>query len=274
MKGLNSMKRISIYGKGGIGKSTIAVNIALAMAEQGENVLLVGCDPKQDTTRLITDKPLTSILECYPQLVEGSSPMESVVVEARKNLFCCEVGGPKPGVGCAGRGIIIALDLLKKKGYFDRASVVICDVLGDVVCGGFATPVTKKYTDEVYIVTSGEQASLYAANNIIKGMVSIKGNVRGIIFNERNFESENDIVKDFCKEVNVPVIAKINYSEKIKLGEIKRTAIYEYEPCGVESSQYKKLGNIILNNENSVNPQPLDLTNFYELVSKSYYQDT
>ena len=186
-------KRIALYGKGGIGKTTVAVNTALCMARRGYRVLLVGCDPKQDTTRLLTKQPLISILERYDGPC-GPSLQDGLIANPRPNLWCCEAGGPKPGVGCAGRGIAIALNALEKAGWFDRVDVVLYDVLGDVVCGGFSTPVTKGYARELYIVTSGEQASLFAANNILAGMQGLGACVRGLIYQERRFTGEDALI--------------------------------------------------------------------------------
>ena len=160
-------RRIALYGKGGIGKTTVAVNAALEMARRGQKVLLIGCDPKQDTTRLLLSGPQKSILECYDELHSGALGLDSVLAMPRAGLLCCEAGGPKPGVGCAGRGVLIALEYLKTQGVMERCDTVLFDVLGDVVCGGFATPVTRGYARDVYVVTSGEQASLLAANRAV-----------------------------------------------------------------------------------------------------------
>ena len=238
-------KRIALYGTGGIGKTTVAVNTALCMARRGYRVLLVGCDPKQDTTRLLTKQPLISILERYDGPC-GPSLQDGLIANPRPNLWCCEAGGPKPGVGCAGRGIAIALNALEKAGWFDRVDVVLYDVLGDVVCGGFSTPVTKGYARELYIVTSGEQASLFAANNILAGMQGLGACVRGLIYQERRFTGEDALIETFSRRVNVPVAVKIGFSERIKLCEMHDMAVSEEERAGVETAQFMALAERML----------------------------
>ena len=166
------MRRIAIYGKGGIGKSTICSNLASAMAADGFKVMQIGCDPKADSTALHRKGvKLPTVLDTMR--ANGSDwSLDEVVHVSDDGVFCIEAGGPVPGLGCAGRGIITALEKLEEKGLYEKyePDVILYDVLGDVVCGGFAVPLRKKYADLVFIVTSGEFMSLYAANNILKGM--------------------------------------------------------------------------------------------------------
>lgn len=263
-----NQKRIAIYGKGGIGKTTISVNLALILASRGQKVLLVGCDPKTDTTRLLTGDSLPTILDSYDAIVRGEASISKALVECRKNLWCCETGGPKPGVGCAGRGVLIALELLNQRGILDQADVVLYDVLGDVVCGGFATPVTRGYTDRVYVVTSGEQASLLAANNILTGMTQVGGNIGGLIVNARGFDGEDAYVHAFTQRVNVPVIAWIPYSQRIKLEELRRRAICEVENAGFENMAMTNLAEAVFESREPVRPNRLAQDELYEIIDE------
>lgn len=267
-------QQIALYGKGGIGKTTVSVNLALTLAKRGLRVLLVGCDPKQDTTRLLTEHPLPSIMEQYEALLHRRIPPETVIAHPRENLWCCEVGGPKPGVGCAGRGITISLAYLDQTGYFERSDVVLYDVLGDIVCGGFASPVTRGYAQRIFVVSSGEQASLFAANNLIHGMNAIRHPVSGIIYNERNFRGEDEIMDAFCGAVGVPVISKIPYSEAIKLGEIERRAIRECPGGEQVAAYYEALADRMLQAPEPAEQAPLETEALYELIRKKYYEQT
>ena len=167
-------RQVAFYGKGGIGKSTVSQNIAAALASAGRKVMVVGCDPKADCTSMLTGEFLNdTVLEQVRALSRGSrleEGVDDVVKTGFAGIACIEAGGPEPGVGCAGRGIIAAIDLIKRKGLIDDSlDFVFYDVLGDVVCGGFAMPIRQGFAREIYLVTSGEMMSLYAANNICKG---------------------------------------------------------------------------------------------------------
>jgi nitrogenase iron protein NifH len=178
---MSKTKRIAIYGKGGIGKSTIVSNIAASYAEN-QQVLVIGCDPKSDTTRTLVGSRIPTILDMLKMKKEVSA--DEIIYIGYNDVKCVESGGPKPGVGCAGRGVIVAMNYLEKIGAFtDDIDVIIYDVLGDVVCGGFAVPLREDYADEVYIVTSGEYMALYAANNISKGIQKLKSRLGGVICN-------------------------------------------------------------------------------------------
>ncbi len=266
-------RHIALYGKGGIGKTTVSLNLALSLAKRGIKVLLVGCDPKQDTTRLLADRPLPSIMEQYDGLLHGRVPPEQVILRPRENLWCCEVGGPKPGVGCAGRGITIALGYLDKTGYFERSDVVLYDVLGDIVCGGFASPVTRGYAEQIYVVSSGEQASLFAANNLIRGMQAIRRPVSGILYNGRGFRGEDAIMEEFSAAVRVPVTARIPYAEEIKLGEIRRKAICECPGAEHIAAHYEALaGRLLEEGPPPCEPAPLETEALYELIRRKYFE--
>lgn len=209
---------IAIYGKGGIGKSTIAANLAASMSHAGARVLQIGCDPKQDSTRiLLAGRRITTVLEYLKTTQPLHRRLEDVVETGYGGVACVEAGGPEPGVGCAGRGILSAFDLLEKLDIAARGfDVTLYDVLGDVVCGGFAVPLRDDYAEIVYIVTSGEFMALYAANNILRGVRNFEANgprVGGIILNRRNLEDEDARVQRFAEAVRLPIVASFPRSE-------------------------------------------------------------
>ena len=259
---------IAIYGKGGIGKTTISVNLALTLAASGRKVLLVGCDPKRDTARLLLRESIPTIVEKYDEIMAGRCLLETVCIQARENLICCESGGPRPGVGCAGRGVLISLELLRKRGALDRADVVLYDVLGDVVCGGFATPVTRGYAERIFVVTSGEQASLLAANNILAGMEAVGGQIGGLIYNARGFENEDAYVESFARRANVPIVGRVPYSQRIKLEELHRRAICEAQSAVTENEAIRALAQAVLKEEACAQVQPLDQDALYDMIAE------
>ena len=261
-------RRIAIYGKGGIGKTTIAVNLAVLLARRGLRTLLVGCDPKKDTARLLTSRPLPSLMERYDALASGAAAPEEVLLPVRENLLVCESGGPRPGVGCAGRGILIALEWLQKSGAYERADVVLYDVLGDVVCGGFATPVTRGFTDTICVVTSGEQASLLAANNILRGMEAVGGKVGGLIFNARGFDGEERLAHAFAQMANTPLLGEIPCSQRIKREELRRRVVCEAEGAEAEKRALTALAERLLALEHAASPRPLDPEVLYAAIEQ------
>ncbi|MEM5780621.1 MAG: P-loop NTPase [Lawsonibacter sp.] len=240
------MKRLALYGKGGIGKSTTAVNMAVVLAKSGLRVALIGCDPKQYTVRLLTGRYIPSILDSYEEISAGGKPIETCVIKASHDILCCEVGGPKPGVGCAGRGIILALELLQKSGCLSDRDVVIYDVLGDVVCGGFAAPIVRGFADEVYIVSSGENAALYAANNILRGMLAIGCQPRGLVFNCAGFPGEQEVVLDFSETVKLGISGEISRNSRIPMYELRGIPITEVEDEWEIYSAYKALCDAVM----------------------------
>ncbi|KZX17598.1 nitrogenase iron protein 1 [Methanobrevibacter filiformis] len=259
------MKKIAIYGKGGIGKSTTVSNISAAYSEENKKVMVVGCDPKADTTRTLCGRRLPTILDTIKN--NKNPDVNNVLFKGFGNVLCVESGGPEPGVGCAGRGVIVAMDLIEKKGVFtdNNLDIVIYDVLGDVVCGGFAVPLREEFADEVFIVTSGEYMSLYAANNISKGIKKLKGNLSGIICNCKGIDNETAIVRDFAEMIGSSVIGIIPRDETVQKSEIEAKTVIEKYPNSNQSEEYRKLAKNILNNSSSGVPEPLNDDEFEEL---------
>jgi len=255
-------KRIAIYGKGGIGKSTIVSNIAAAYSED-YNVLVIGCDPKADTTRTLVGNRIPTILDIVKEKKDAST--EDIVYHGFGEVLCVESGGPEPGVGCAGMGIIVAMKLLNRLGTFSEdVDIIIYDVLGDVVCGGFAVPLREDFADEVYIVTSGEYMSLYAANNIIKGIKKLKSNLGGIICNCRGIENEIQIVTEFARIVGSNVIGVIPRSGMVQKSEIDAKTVVEKFGESKQADLYRKLARAAYSNKNFIVPEPMDIEEFDE----------
>ncbi|MGZ7158859.1 MAG: Ni-sirohydrochlorin a,c-diamide reductive cyclase ATP-dependent reductase subunit [Methanobacterium sp.] len=263
---MSKTKRIAIYGKGGIGKSTIVSNIAAAYSED-KNVLVIGCDPKADTTRTLVGQRIPTILDIVKEKKDAS--LEDILFQGFGEVQCVESGGPEPGVGCAGRGVLVAMKLLERLGVFsEEIDIIIYDVLGDVVCGGFAVPLREDFADEVYIVTSGEYMALYAANNICKGIKKLKGNLGGIICNCRGIENEIQIVSEFSDEVGSKLIGVIPRSEMVQKSEIEAKTVVEKFSDSNQSNLYRKLSEEIYSNQDFVVPEPLEIEDFDEFFRK------
>ena len=227
------MIKLAIYGKGGIGKSTCTANLAAAFAVLGKRVIQIGCDPKADSTiNLLGGTPVTPVMDYMRDRDEEPSSIEEISRIGFGGILCIETGGPTPGLGCAGRGIITTFSLLEELELFEKfkPDVVLYDVLGDVVCGGFAAPIREGYADKVLIVTSGEKMALYAANNINKAVKNFEdrsyAKVRGLIMNRRAVENEEEKVRAFAESAGLDVAADIPRSaDIIKYEDMGRTVI-------------------------------------------------
>lgn len=261
-----AQKQIAIYGKGGIGKSTISSNVAAAMAALGKRVMLVGCDPKQDSTMALAGgRILPSVLECMSERGEAGVRLQDVCFEGPYGMILVEAGGPEPGVGCAGRGVITAFEILDKLRAFEhfKTEVVIYDVLGDVVCGGFAMPLRRGYAKEVYLVTSGEMMALYAANNICKAVQRFANNsnvhvgVGGLILNSRNVMYEEEQVLQLAKQLSVRLAARIPRDPTVQQCEMRKETVMTGAPNSPLAQVFVQLAQYMLNNKHLDVPTPL-----------------
>jgi len=257
-----SSKQIAVYGKGGIGKSTISANLSAAMALAGTRILQVGCDPKQDSTRLLlTGRRITTVLDYLRTTTPNNRNLDDIVHIGFAGVACVEAGGPEPGVGCAGRGILSALDLLESLGIGSHHyDIALYDVLGDVVCGGFAVPLRKQYADIIYIVTSGEFMSLYAANNILRGVRNFEeGGLRmgGIIFNSRDLVEEDECVQRFADAVHLPIVASLPRSPEIGEAERMGQTVLQALPSGPTAGLFTQMAKGMLQFTSPLPAHPL-----------------
>ena len=268
------MHKFAIYGKGGIGKSTTCANVSAALSEMDLKVCQIGCDPKNDSTRLLLGRicpktVLDMVRECDD---EDDIKAEDIVHSGYNGIKCVEAGGPEPGVGCAGRGIIVALEKLKALDVLDGEDAVLYDVLGDVVCGGFAVPIREGYATDIYIVSSGELMSLYAANNIAKGIkrFALRGGVRlgGIIGNSRNTPNEKNLLEAFAKKLGTKLIAFIPRDVIVNKAENARQTVIQYAPQCAQADVYRKLAADMLNNQELGIPKPMSFEQLEELVAE------
>jgi nitrogenase iron protein NifH len=270
------MKKIAFYGKGGIGKSTTAANVSAALSFLGQKVCQIGCDPKNDSTRLLLGHIChQTVLDAVRASEDGNVTAEQIIHYGYQHIKCIEAGGPEPGVGCAGRGIIVALEQLATLHANDGDDVILYDVLGDVVCGGFAVPIREGYASDIYIVTSGELMSLYAANNIAKGIhrFALRGQVRlgGLIGNSRNTPKEKELLTAFAARLNTKLTAFIPRAQIVQDAEIKRQTVLQYAPDSSQADVYKQLAQDLLNNQDLTVPTPMsfeELESFVENFEK------
>jgi len=265
------LRQIAIYGKGGIGKSTTTQNLTAGLAELGKKIMVVGCDPKADSTRLLlgglAQKTVLDTIREEGEDVE----LESILKTGFKDIRCVESGGPEPGVGCAGRGIITSINTLERlEAYTDDLDYVFYDVLGDVVCGGFAMPIREGKAKEIYIVASGEMMALYAANNISKGIsrYARSGGVRlgGIICNSRNVDRELDLLRAFAKELGTQLIHFVPRDNVVQRAEIRKKTVIEYDPKANQADEYRELAKRIDENDKFVIPKPMTQERLEEIL--------
>jgi nitrogenase iron protein NifH len=242
-----ALRQIAFYGKGGIGKSTTSQNTLAALAEMGNKILIVGCDPKADSTRLILHaKAQDTILSLAAE--HGSVEdleLEDVMKIGYKGIKCTESGGPEPGVGCAGRGVITAINFLEENGAYEDVDYVSYDVLGDVVCGGFAMPIRENKAQEIYIVMSGEMMAMYAANNIAKGILKYanSGGVRlgGLVCNERQTDKELELAENLAAKLGTKLIYFVPRDNIVQHAELRRMTVIEYAPDSAQAQHYRNL---------------------------------
>ena len=259
---MGEIRQIAIYGKGGIGKSTTTQNLTAGLVEHGKKVMVVGCDPKADSTRLLlgglAQKTVLDTIRDEGENVE----LDRIMRTGFGGTRCVESGGPEPGVGCAGRGIITSISMLENLGaYTDDLDFVFYDVLGDVVCGGFAMPIREGKAKEIYIVASGEMMALYAANNIAKGIsrYARAGGVRlgGIICNSRNVDRELDLLRAFSKELGTQLLYFVPRDNIVQRAEINRKTVIEYKPDSAQAQEYRNLAEAVINNTSFTIPTPM-----------------
>lgn len=265
------IRQIAIYGKGGIGKSTTTQNLTAGLAEAGKNVMVVGCDPKADSTRLLLGGlAQRTVLDTLRE--EGEDlELDKILKVGFKGTRCVESGGPEPGVGCAGRGIITSIGYLERLGaYTDDLDYVFYDVLGDVVCGGFAMPIREGKAKEIYIVASGEMMALYAANNISKGIARYakQGGVRlgGIICNSRNVDRELDLLKAFSAELGTQLIHFVPRDNIVQRAEIRKKTVIDFDPESAQAEVYRQLADAIEHNTQFVIPKPMSQERLEEIL--------
>ena len=273
------LRQIAIYGKGGIGKSTTTQNLTAGLVERGKKVMVVGCDPKADSTRLLlgglAQKTVLDTLREEGEDIE----LGAILKEGFLGTKCVESGGPEPGVGCAGRGIITSIGLLERLGaYTDDLDYVFYDVLGDVVCGGFAMPIREGKAKEIYIVASGEMMALYAANNISKGIARYarQGGVRlgGIICNSRNVDREIEVVRAFAEEIGTQLVHFVPRDNVVQRAEIRKKTVIEYQPESHQADEYRELAKKIEENEKFVIPKPITQDRLEEILMEYGLIDT
>ncbi len=246
------MYKLAFYGKGGIGKSTTVSNIAVALAQAGLTVMQIGCDPKADSTiNLLDGAPKEPVIDAL-RTRGRDVPLEELVTPGYAGVLCVEAGGPKPGLGCAGRGIIAALELLDDKHAYDvyKPDVVLFDVLGDVVCGGFSMPIREGYADQVFIITSGEAMAIHAAMNIALAVDTFQergyATLGGVIVNRRDVKHEDENVEKLCEDIHSQVVGTLDRSETVQDADELHKTVLEAFPESEAAEMYRRLATQVL----------------------------
>jgi len=269
------MRKIAVYGKGGIGKSTTTQNTVAGLVEFGRKIMIVGCDPKADSTRLLLGGlHQKSVLDTLRE--EGDEvELEDIRKEGFGKTLCVESGGPEPGVGCAGRGIITSISMLEQLGAYEEQvglDYAFYDVLGDVVCGGFAMPIREGKAQEIYIVTSGEMMAMYAANNICRGIMKYaeSGGVRlgGLICNSRKVDRESDLISALADALGTKMIYFMPRDNMVQRAELNRKTVIEYAPESEQAQHYRNLAKAIDENTDQVIPTPVSNDDLEQLLVK------
>ena len=265
------MRQIAVYGKGGIGKSTVASNLCMALRERGLEVMQVGCDPKRDSTRsLIAGRLIPTVLETYRERLrigqdQYAISLEDIVFQGHRGVHCVESGGPEPGIGCAGRGVLTAMQILRDLKAFDTygVDVVVYDVLGDVVCGGFAQPIREGYAREIYLICSGAFMSIYAANNIAKAIRRLsrqdETGLAGVIGNSSgNEQFEKGVLSHFAETLGSKLVHFIPRSPVIQACEVESKTVLEHSPRSPEAEAFRELAQQVIDNDHKVIPKPIE----------------
>jgi nitrogenase iron protein NifH len=279
------MRQIAVYGKGGIGKSTVASNLSMALRERGLRVMQVGCDPKRDSTRTLTGgRMIPTVLETLRDQLrmgrdQSAVTLEDIVFTGDMDVLCVESGGPEPGVGCAGRGVLTALQILKDLDAFGtfQVDVVVYDILGDVVCGGFAQPIRAGYAQEIYLLCSGSFMSLYAANNIAKGIhrLARRGDtgLAGVICNSAGEEAfERSVLSEFAHTIGTELIDLIPRSPVIQDCEVKGQTVLRHSPASKEADAFRTLAQRVLDNTSRVIPAPIEEVEELEALYRQHLE--
>jgi nitrogenase iron protein NifH len=280
------MKQIAIYGKGGIGKSTISSNLSMALRENGLKVMQVGCDPKRDSTRSLTGgRLIPTVLETYRQRLrlgqdQYNISLEDIVFQGPGGVYCVESGGPEPGVGCAGRGVLTAIQILRDLKAYETydLDVVIYDVLGDVVCGGFAQPIRQGFAREIYLVCSGAFMSLYAANNIAKGIQRLarrgQTGLAGVICNGSGNETlEKAVLSDFAERIGSKLVHFVPRSPVIQACEVESRTVIELSPNSVETGGFREMAQKVMSGDTPTIPTPLEELTELEVLYRRHLEN-
>ena len=276
---VDNPRQIAFYGKGGIGKSRLSANLSAWLNASGKRVLHVGCDPKHDSSRpFLAGRDPVTIVELMRH-ADGADPSpEQFLMETDSGVHCIEVGGPRPGVGCAGLGILKMFEYLEEGKILQRGyDAVLYDVLGDVVCGGFAAPMRAGYAKEICVVVSGEFMALYAANNICRGVANYASRqevrLAGVVLNSRNVPRELEVAEAFAARVGSEVIGVIPRDPLVPEAELKKQTVVELFPDSVPAQAYRTLGETLLSGTTLAIPQPVEDRELEELFFSIVYQE-